>query len=210
MNVRIMSALATGVVALAVAAPAQAAAPKSKFYFECTNEPAKAQNATLVQSGPQWTAEAPTASYTEGAGCGYGDAGALLGTSHESIYDGVFGGDFAGAIDDIDLELHNLVLSQVRDGATSLVNVRITVDGELWRDENVVVTPEASETGASELYKFTIADLEIPEGAEGRHVGITVNHDLTAAGIWVFGAEEIASNATLIGPDPDAPPAEEE
>ena len=206
MKNRIAPALLGSAVALVLAAPAQAVAPPpTKLFFKCV-EPSKVQNTALVTDAVSWEKTAPTASYTEGAGCGYGDVGGLLGTNYENIYDGVFGGDYAGAITKIDVELHNLVLSQVRQGTSQTLNVRLTVDGEEWANQDIAVTPTLSDTGASELFKFSLADLDIPAGSEGRRVILTVNTDAFGAAAWVFGAKEIASNATLFAPDPDATP----
>lgn len=211
MKVRLAPALVAGAATLAVAAPANAAAPPpSKFYFHCISSPNKIENASIVAgsfsgAAPTWDKNAPTTSYTAGGGCGFADA-PVEGTSLTNIYDGVFGGTFGGAIDKMVVELHSLAVSKVRQGDTVDLHVRVGLDGEMVAERSVTVTPESSDTGASELFKFELTDLGIEAGDASRIVNITVD---TPSGVsaWVYDATEIPSNVTIYQPDPDAPPA---
>ena len=213
MKVRLAPALLAGAATLAVAAPANAAAPPpQKLYFHCIQSPSKVENASIVAgsvsgAAPSWDKNAPTASFTTGAGCGFADPGALEGTAMANIYDGVFGGAFGGAIDKMVVELHSLAVSKARQGDSATLHVRVGLDGEMVTERDVTVTPTDSDTGASEMFKFELTDLGIEAGDASRIVDLTVNTAANGVAGWVYDATEVPSNVTIYQPDPNAPPA---
>lgn len=191
--------------AVAVTATAVAAVPASagEFrYFDCPN-PAKVQNIGMVVTDPTWSATKPTGSFTAGEGCGYLDT-TLGGTGPETIYDGVFGGNYGGGFEAINVELHDLVLTQASISGAIPFNVRLTVDGdEVFGPEGreVEATPIPSETGLSQSVRFGITGLNYPALSDGgeRRVVITIDQSyLDTAAAWVFDASEVPAHAEFI------------
>jgi hypothetical protein len=185
--------IAAGIAMLIAAAPGQAVAAETTFYFECL-EPVKVQNVMGAVAAPSWSTEPPTGSLTEGAGCGYADVG-----GHDVRQpDAVFGGVYGGAIDRMELELHNLT-SRVRNTYLSIVDTRISVDGEEVASSGHLVRPKVSESGVTEVYELWLPH-DIPAGAADRRIEIAVNHTYeTAFGTWLFGATEVPSKVTIVG-----------
>lgn len=142
-------------------------------YFHCSGS-TKLQNVNWqLGSGPAtWDTNAPTQSFTQGAGCGSVDT-FFYNPDSENLYDAVFKGTVTGNLRDLTVRLHNLVLGRVRSTTTTPLGVRLLVDGqpylagEAW-GERVDVTPVPSSTGATELLEFSITDLgsatEIKDG----------------------------------------------
>lgn len=131
-----------------------------KTYFHCTSAN-KVGNVSLVTDGPtSWNTTAPTTSYTMGGGCGAVDSG-VKGGNQATLYDAVFSGTFTGNLRDMTFSLHNLVLSQARQGTVHPINVWISVDGENVTPPTgkaVNTTPVKSSTGASELFEFSLTN----------------------------------------------------
>jgi hypothetical protein len=214
MKTMIHAALIAALAGLAGAGAARAAGPvETKLYFHCANSqnaptPLKVQNLGTVTGYPSWNGTAPTTSYTAGGGCGTADPGPAEGTAPRNLYDGVFAGTHGGAIDKMRFELHSLVLSQARNTPQSTLRVKIRFGAAndtfaaapAVAERTVSVTPEKSATGATEVFKFTLDELEIPADAASRVISLTIATDLTYANAWVFDATEIASSVTFVAP----------
>jgi hypothetical protein len=163
-------ALLTAVTVVAAGGPAAATHGGShptfrteRVYFHCAGVN-KVQNVAIVTDGtPSWDTTAPTQSVQQGAGCGALDPGAARGTAQESIYDAAFRGKFTGNLRDLTVELHNLALSRLRPGQMFILRVRLSIDETPVFTETVGnfvnVVPEASSTGASEKFLFSIRGL---------------------------------------------------
>lgn len=191
--------------ALAAAASLVAVAPASAGdfrYFDCPN-PAKVQNAGIVISDVTWSETKPTGSFTAGEGCGYADT-TLGGVSPESIYDGVFGGNYGGAVDAINVELHDLVLTQTSLSDTVPFNARLTIDGdEVFGATGVDLeaAPTVSASGLSQSVRFSFSNLNLPaleNGGERRFIITIDQRYLDTAAAWVFDAAEVPAHAEFI------------
>lgn len=197
------STLAAAVAATAAAAVLAAPASAGEFrYFDCPNA-VKVQNVGMIVNDPTWSSAKPTGSFTAGEGCGYADT-TLGGTGPETIYDGIFGGNYAGAIDAINVELHDLLLTQASLSSDVPFSARLTIDGEELTDPAgapVVAQPTISSTGLSQSVRFSFSDLDLPElPNEGeRRIVITIDQSyLDTAAAWVFDAAEVPAHAEII------------
>jgi hypothetical protein len=193
-------AVAGMAAALALAAPAAAQEPEpdplvnQSFYFKCQG-PLKVQN-QLARIKPVWAEQKPTASFTSGAGCGFLDPAILVGTSAEAApADGVFGGLWDQRVETMNVEVHDLLLSQ---GQTALLGdysfkVTLAIDGEeVISDELLEVVPTPSATGASQSFKFGISNLRLPKTDDPRQFVIAIrSHYSDSAAAWVFDASEV-------------------
>lgn len=194
-----LAALVIG--ALALGAPAQALAqdeqPKPKFFFTCDGD-VKLQNAALAATGEySWSDKPPTGSFTAGEGCGYVDP-PLSGTGPETVYDGVFGGEFNGAFIAAKVELHNLVLGRAAWSAfIPRVIARLTVDGEEKARKTFDVTPVVSSTGVSQAVTFQFTGLNIPKTTSGRRITLTVD---SIGAAWVYDAAEVPASIEFTPP----------
>ena len=203
------------------------AAPLETF-FHCVGD-SKVLNALTVQAPPSWNETAPTASVTEGAGCGFADPGSRTGTNQENVYDAVFKGFHAGNLDSLTVRLHDIGVGPARTGEDQTLGVRVSVDGvsmfgtytpaaspldpvlgapvPVPSTTQLTVTPVASETGASNLVEFTITGLGFMEqpctGTMEREILVTVN-SVSENSAWVMDTTEVPSGITF---NPAAPAA---
>ncbi|MDQ3991385.1 MAG: hypothetical protein M3245_03630 [Actinomycetota bacterium] len=181
-----------------------------RVYFHC--EGATKLHNTVTDASIPWSTAAPTQSVQAGAGCGSMDNG-LWGNNQVSIQDSHFQGSFAGNIDRITVEAHNIYLGPARSNGPFTVNVRLLIDGEPKlgaAGKNVTLTPVRSSTGASEMLRFTITGLNLMDEAND------MEHDvlLTLAGgafvvngqlwpvhdtqsVWVYDTTEVPSGLTF-------------
>lgn len=196
-----------GAVALAAATVPAAAQtvyePAGPYYFQCQgSQPAmKVQNNIRTHS---WSPTAPSASYTTGAGCGYLDPGPIIGTRSDTAYDMSVGGTFAGAVDTINVELHNLLVGQARLSQGTPLKLRMLIDGEERIDPAAPIefegTTELSESGLSEKVTFSITNLKLPAVAEGdeRQFVLDIGSPyLDSSNAFVWGATEIPAHVTF-------------
>jgi hypothetical protein len=188
-----------------------------RVYFHC--EGATKLHSTVVDGAIPWNTTAPSQSVTAGAGCGSLDNG-LWGNNQVSIQDSHFQGSFAGNIDKITVEAHNIYAGPARQSASFTTNVRLAIDGEPMlgaTGKNVTVTPVRSSTGASERIRFTIVGLNLMNEANDieHDVLLTLNggafvanaqvfpvHD--SQNVWVYDTTEVPSGLTF---NPTAPEA---
>jgi hypothetical protein len=177
-----------------------------RVYFHCEGA-AKLHNSVQDGSIP-WDTTAPTQPVTAGAGCGSLDNG-LWGNNQVSVQDSHFQGSFAGNIDKITVEAHNIYLGPGRQSSSFTVNVRLAIDSEPMlgaTGKDVTVTPVRSSTGASEMIKFSIVGLNLMNEANDieHDVLLTLNggafvanaqvfpvHD--SQNIWVYDTTEVPS-----------------
>lgn len=174
-----------------------------------------------VVSGPApLSLEAPTESFTAGAGCGTHEEPLFQAIQPGNpFYDFTFEGFFSGNLDELTVELHDIYVAEQRAGGDITLAVRVEVDGEsLFGTEeltnvggdqtattprviDVPITPEVSETGVSEALRFSVGDLyeqhdiqgEVGDGAEAFHtVRVTISVPRGAHAL-VWGASEIPS-----------------
>lgn len=198
-------------------------------FFHCTGD-SKVLNVLTVQDPPSWDTNSPTASVTEGAGCGYADPGSRTGTNQENVYDAVFKGFHAGNLDSLTVRLHDMGVGPARTGAEQTLGVRISVDGVSMFDTitpaegptdlvfgppvpvpattQVKVKPVRSETGATQLVEFTVTGLGFMEqagpGTLEREVLVTVNSLSETNSAWVMDTTEVPSGITF---NPETPAA---
>jgi hypothetical protein len=191
--------------------------PTERVYFHCEGA-AKLHNILLDASIP-WNTTAPAQSVQQGAGCGSLDNG-LWGNNQVSIQDSHFQGAFAGNIDAITVEAHNIYAGPARQGGTFTVNVRLAIDGEPIlgaTGKNVTVTPVRSSSGVSEMIKFTITKLNLMnEANDSEHdVLLTLNGGAFVANaqvfpvhdtqnVWVYDTTEVPSGLTFNPLTPEA------
>lgn len=198
------SALAAGLFAAAPAAAQQEEPeiprPGPSYFFECSG-PTKVQN---LEASKSWSLEPPAQSFQEGAGCGTADAGVVRGTRSNTAWDASWGGRYAGPLEDMTIELHDLVLGQARLGQEMPLKVRLMIDGEEMlpaEDEIEVATyPEMSETGLTEKIVFSIYNIGLPALPFGmeREIIIDVGSpyiDYSHAFVW--GASEIPAGVQI-------------
>ena len=221
-----LSAVAIAVVLFStLPAGAEEIAPEAvplETFFHCTGD-SKVLNALTVQDPPSWNETAPTASVTEGAGCGFADPGSRTGTNQENVYDAVFKGYHTGNLDSMTVRLHDIGVGPARTGAEQTLGVRVSVDGVSMFDTHtpaesptdlvfgppvpvpstaeVKVTPVASETGASNLVEFTITGLGFLQqpgaGTFDREILVTVNSLSEHGSAWVMDTTEVPSGITF-------------
>jgi hypothetical protein len=180
-----------------------------RVYFHC--EGTTKLHSTVESGSIPWNTTAPSASVQAGAGCGSLDNG-LWGNNQVSVQDSHFQGSFAGNIDKITVEAHNIYLGPGRQSGSFTVNVRLAIDGQPMlgtAGKNVTVTPVRSTTGASEMIKFTIKGLNLMNEANDieHDVLMTLNggafvasalfpvHD--SQSIWVYDTTEVPSGLTF-------------
>ena len=154
------------VLVLAVSPASAADATRPTFrtetvYFHCAGQTKVYQadwTASLSAYAVPWNTSAPSESVQDGAGCGGADWG---GTSNPA-YDPVFRGDFTGNLSSLTVRLHQLVTGNARQTATESLRVWGDIDGVAIfpaAGRKVTVTPVRSNSGATDLYEFTITNL---------------------------------------------------
>lgn len=190
---------------LAIAGSAQAS---PTYYFSCVGG-SKVQN----NQAQDWSTTKPTASFTSGAGCGSVDPG-LLTTAEDGVeFDFYGGGKHTGPINTLNVELHSLLLSQLRVPATIGAEVELLVDGEDVLGEVMAfrAPTQTSSTGLTQAFRFSIArELEFDEegnelprrplvASAGEH---TVELRFSSAfldyqNLWVWGASEVPAHVEI-------------
>ena len=207
---RAIPAALTAVLLLALAGPVAAThgGPHPTFrteqtYFHCVGT-TKVQNVSNLEGLiPSWNTTPPAGSVQAGHGCGYYDN--VLNNS-TAPSDAMWEGKFSGNLRSLTVELHRLLPAH---GATfpNRVRVILDVDGEnLLNNDNVVITPTASSTGASQSAKITITGLpfaiEDGDGTQQRTVRLTIRSFNETQSIWVFDTTEVPAGITF---NPAAP-----
>lgn len=195
---------ATALLLTAGPAAAQTAPPQTTTYYMTCASPNKVQNANAAAGTiPAWSTTKPAASFQSGAGCGFLDGPLTNAATPTNEFDGYFAGPHGGAIAKAEVEAHSLLLSRARAGTTNAVRLRLTVDGsEVYNNGIETITPTASSSGASEVFKFTIKDLKIPAGAADRQIIVTLGTAGQGANAWVGGASEVPTSVTFTAPLP--------
>jgi hypothetical protein len=185
-----MKPLLAGLLAaasLAIAAPAQAA-PQS-FYFNCTGTlPLQ----TIDVESYSWSATAPTASYQEGAGCGWLDPGVLKGTNQPNpLYDAGFGGNYKGEVRKLELTLY----APHAPITTKAIDLIVTADGEEVANlANLTPVVGPGPDDAISSFTYTVTGLDLPAGTEDKGFVLAVagySPDDTPG--WLQGTKEVPS-----------------
>lgn len=135
------------------------------------------------------TADEPTTSFTEGAGCGYPEDSFFSSTVQNTIFAMDFGDFFMTNVDTLTVELHDLGPWEnavyAANGNEVELDVRVSINqlsplgyeenesttGEVSRSPftlSVPITVELSETGLSSKYVFTLTNIleDLPELAK--------------------------------------------
>lgn len=201
---RLALAAATA-AALVTAAPA-AAGPQ--YYFSCVAD-SKVQN----NQAHDWSTTKPSASFQSGAGCGTLDPGIFTTRSANQKMDFYGGGKHTGPINAINVELHSLLLSQVRVPDDMGVEAELLIDGEdvLEGVKEFRITPVTSATGLTQAFTFSFArEPQFDENGEELParpiVAGTGDHTIEVRfssmfidyqNLWVWGASEIPAHVEI-------------
>ncbi len=199
---------------------------EATVYYDCsTAHGGKVHVPSSLGTGVDLVAEAPTASFTEGAGCGQQETAQATGSATTSIYDLNATGFLAGNVDTLTVELHSIYAGSLRAGGEVTLDVRLVVSGESpagFRETPATGTgdpigsPESfqlevplvvSDTGLSESMTFTVTDLyaafpELSGAGTGdetfQSLDVTVGVvESDWAGVFVWGATEVPANVTI-------------
>lgn len=203
--------LLSAAIALVVAVPA--AAQTSDFVPQLTEERTylvcAGANKVQNESTPvQWSTEAPTTSYTAGAGCGFADSGdsdpetaPVLG--EDPTGELVLAGTYTGNLDSLSVHLHAIDGPWTRSELFGMeIVTSVEVDGNVIYDSAgaVDVSYVRSESGATILGEYTVTGIGLVEEADlTEHeviVRINANYSDDLYG-WVWGATEIDSGITF-------------
>ena len=181
---------------------------KDQVWFACGS--AKVTPDNPAGNSATWDRTAPTQSVTTGAGCGTIDS-PFMQTTNPNLYDASWAGTFTGNLDTLNVELHSIYVGPGRASGKVVASVRLFVDGEPLFEElgrEVVFTAVRSSSGASEMIKFSIANigfLSETENAEHTvsllmHGGATQNRGPTVTDTlngWVWDTTEVPSGITF-------------
>lgn len=197
------------IVALAVPAAAQTEefAPvltEERTYLLCDGTNKVQNDSTPVA----WSTDAPTTSYTAGAGCGFADSGdsdpetaPVLG--EDPTGELVLAGTYTGNLDSLSLHLHAIDGPWTRSELFGLeIVTSVEVDGNVIYDSGgaVDVSYARSESGATILGEYTVTGIGLVEEADlTEHevvVRVNANYSDDLYG-WVWGATEIDSGITF-------------
>lgn len=199
---------------------------EATVYYDCsTAHGGKVHVPSSLGTGVDLVEEAPTQSFTEGAGCGQQETSQATGAATTSFYDLNATGFLAGNVDTLTVELHSIYAGSLRAGGEVTLDVRVLLSGESpagFRETEATGTgtpigsPESfqlevplvvSETGLSESMTFTVTDLyaAFPElatagdGAENfQSLDVTVGVvEQDWAGVFVWGATEVPASVTI-------------
>jgi len=173
---RLIAALAAVAIVGLVATPAPATHGgihptfrQESVWFKCPG-PTKLHQANWVTvygnapaSFAPWAATPPAGSVFDGAGCGALDYGGTTNT----FYSAVFRGPVVGNLRDMTVRIHNLLLGNAREGTTETLRLTGDIDGvpifppgtTPSAGRTVEVTPVTGNSGATELYEFSITNL---------------------------------------------------
>jgi hypothetical protein len=194
--------LAALVVAIAVPASADhgdihPTARTERTYFRCAG-PVKVQNAYIAQGViPTWDTNEPAGSVQQGEGCGYYEN--LLSGGNPALHTAVWEGTFTGNIDTMTVELHRLL--PAAGATTTMVVGTVTIDGIEVFTGDITLQPEASETGASTVSKFSLRRLkymtEDGDGTIERTVRVTIDSYNEQQSAWVWDTTEVPSGITF-------------
>lgn len=178
--------------ALLVAAAPAAAAPAS-FYFDCTGA---APLQTIDVESYSWSPTAPTASYQEGAGCGWLDPGGLSGTNQPNpFYDAAFGGGYAGEIRKLELTLY----APLAPITTKAIDLIVQVDGEeVAGVEGLTPAVGPGPDDAIASFTYTLSGIDVPAGVRTKSIVLAVaEHFTDDTPGWLQGAKEVPSGVKL-------------
>lgn len=201
---------------------------EASLYYDCsTAHGGKVHVPSSLGTGVKLVADAPTESFTAGAGCGQQETAQATGSATTSIYDLNASGFVAGNLDTLSVELHSIYAGSLRAGGEVTLDVRVVVSGQspVGNRETPATgtgTPIASpnsfrlevplvvsDTGLSESMTFTLTDLyekfpELSQPGDGagnfQTVDVTVGVVETDwAGVFVWGATEVPASVTING-----------
>lgn len=198
------TALVTMALAAAAVLPAGADAllRTERVYFTCAGA-TKVQNlsATLGEL-PGWDTQAPQASVTDGAGCGFYDNAVWISSeAPDETWRATWVGTFTGNLDALTIEAHNIYVGEARVDGPFEGGVRLVVDGEQVVQSAFQAVPERSDTGLSEALHISLTDLGfVDEDGEGDTVR-TLRVELGSSGetqsAWVWDTTEVPAGITF-------------
>lgn len=139
-------------------------------YFKCRNTTKVYQVDWLANLGNSstyapWEAEPPEESVADGAGCGALDVGGVT----NLFYSPVFHGSFEGNLRDMTVQLHHLLFGHTRSSGPQELAVHLEIDGVAvfppgaGAGGRVMVEPVEGNSGATELFEFSITNLGFAE-----------------------------------------------
>jgi hypothetical protein len=184
---------------------------EQRVYFHCNGDTKVANvHATLDSAIVGWSTEAPTASFTEGAGCGTVDTALTGSADHNPLYDAPFEGSFRGNLDSLTVHAHSLAPINANLADEFEVFVLLQVGGRTLVSRNTMVKADAiaSATGLSSLFEFTVSDIGMVEpgvSTRSRQVQLTLmTRYLDDNNNWVFDTTEVDSGITFNPSEPAA------
>lgn len=190
--------------ALVLAAPAQAA--PQDFFFDCTGTlPVQ----TIDVETYSWSADAPTASYQDGAGCGWLDPSGISGTVQPNkFYDASYGGVYGGEVRKMEITLY----APVTDLTAKAIDLIVTVDGEEVANLPIltpVVGPGPDDAIAS--FTYTVTGLDMPATTRGKDYVLAVaGHWTDDTPIWLQGTKEVPAGVKFFAFEDLTPEEQEE
>ena len=204
--------IAAALPATATEQPVAATLRAEREFFTCA-EAAKVQNVAMAEGRlPTWSSTPPAQSVTAGGGCGYFEnaAGAYAGPNRTTL-DSEWQGTFAGNVDSLTVELHNIYAGAARATGPFIVRANLFVDGvEVFGADaaDIRMTPVPSATRASEKMSFTFTGLQLlteeGDGSQVRTYKLIIRSVNEEQSGWVWGATEVPAGVTF---NPAAPEA---
>jgi hypothetical protein len=196
--------LALAALAVAPATAEEVELREERVYFHCNGE-TKVSNlhATLDGAIVGWDTNAPTQSFTQGAGCGTADTTFTGTADHNPLYDAPFAGVFKGELDSLTIHAHSIPVGSNRRSSTFGVNVLLQVNGKTLVNRDLLIREPAtvSSTGLSHLLEVTVTDIGLV-GEQFRNRNHRVELTLMTyytdhVNAWVFDATEVDSGITF-------------
>lgn len=189
---------------------------RTRTYLQCDTTVPFYHNYLVEGRMAEFTLDEPAGSFSSGSGCGEYDEPFLGATVQDTPWEWDFGGWVEGNIDAMTFELHNLGFTEERAGGDITLDVRLTVDGaspfggesnesaagdvmQSPRTVEVTVTPQASENGVTNVYRFTVTGIgefldTLEPGLDNteRRVVVTIAGPM-GFNPWVWGASDAAT-----------------
>jgi hypothetical protein len=203
--------LAAVTAVLAVAAPASAThggihptLRTERAFFACAGD-VKVQNAVLALGTiPTWDLTPPTASVTQGAGCGYYEnaVGPYLGANRTTL-DAEWQGAFRGNIDSLTVDLHNIHVSTARATGVYPLRLSLFIDGRnvLADAPDLQISPVPTSSGAAVRMTFTVTGIglkgEDGDGTQERTFRLVARSHGEQQSAWVWDTTEVPSGLTF-------------
>lgn len=202
---KVLGAVVAALMMVVAASGAASAAPHpdatfrtERAYFHCNGD-VKVQNVTAQQGQRTlWNTTPPSASVTEGAGCGQFDV-VTVGTVNA---DPIFEGTFTGNVNSLTVHLHEMSHSDLQPYGTEVL-VTLVVDGQTRLDhagaQRLTMVPENE--GVTNGTAFTITglglDSEAGNGTATHTFAMKISSPLRGASLWVWDTTEVPAGITF-------------